>query len=271
MNSDQSMEAPWNNDLRIQIVDLVRRAGEGHIPSSFSIVDIISFLYSEFLSFDPGNPEWDARDRFVLSKGHGAAALFVVLAQQGLINPELLNSYGTPQGILGGHPDSVTTNFVESSTGSLGHGFPGAVGIALGLKIRGSAARVVALVGDGECHEGTIWEAANVAVNLKLSNLIVFVDLNSSAAELMPIDNMPAKWAAFGWDVLEINGHNREEIQQALAYFSSRKSIAPLAIVAKTIKGKGVSLIEGHGPWHHRIPNEGEYKEIIDALSMSAS
>lgn len=256
-----------NQDLRIEIVDLVRRAGEGHIPSSFSIVDIIAELYDGFLRLKHDDPNWKDRDRFILSKGHGAAALYVVLAKHGLIGRELLKTYGTPAGILGGHPDSLTTDFVESSTGSLGHGFPGAVGMALGLRILGSPARVVALVGDGECHEGTIWESANVAANRNLSNLMVIVDWNGSAAQLMPVDNLPEKWIAFGWEVSVIDGHNIEEIKQALAHFADRKSDRPLAVVARTVKGKGSATVEGHGPWHHKIPNATEYQALVAELS----
>ncbi len=261
-----------NADLRMQIVDLVSRAGEGHIPSSFSIIDIVSELYGGFLRLKFEEPDWPDRDRFVLSKGHGAAALFVVLAKHNLMGSDELQTYGTLQGILGGHPDSVSTPFVESSTGSLGHGFPGAVGMALGLRIRGnSQARVVALVGDGECHEGTIWEAANVAANQELTNLLVFVDWNLSAAQLMPLDLMPQKWAAFGWEVLEIDGHSPQEIQDALAHFESRESKQPLVVVARTVKGKGAPLIEGHGPWHHKVPDEIEYQELAAALGQVTS
>ncbi len=266
MTSTSSPRAALNADLRLEIVDLVRRAQEGHIPSSFSIVDILAELYGGFLRLRTDDPSWPDRDRFVLSKGHGAAALFVVLVKNGYMDPDHLLTYGTPAGLLGGHPDSVTTDFVESSTGSLGHGLPGAVGMALGLKILGSPGRVVALVGDGECQEGTIWEAANVAANRQLSNLMVIVDWNLSAAQLMPLDDMNAKWSAFGWEVIEIDGHAPSEINQALGHFASRESARPLAVLAHTVKGKGAAIVEGHGPWHHKIPNDAEYALVRDSL-----
>ena len=270
MSDIGNVPAALNAELRLQIVDLVRRAEEGHIPSSFSIVDIIAEIYDGFLRLRKEEPLWKDRDRFVLSKGHGAAALFVVLARQGLIDPDLLNTYGTPMGVLGGHPDSVTTDFIESSTGSLGHGFPGAVGMALGLKLLGSPGRVVVLVGDGECHEGTVWEAANVAANRNLSNLVVFIDWNLSAAQLMPIDHMPEKWAAFGWETIEIDGHDPVAIRGALSHFELRDSERPLAVVARTVKGKGARLVEGHGPWHHKIPNEEEYSVLRRDLGVGS-
>jgi len=255
-----------NADLRLAIVELVRRAGEGHIPSSFSIVDLVAAIYSDLLVIDKLDAEWADRDRFILSKGHGAAALFVVLEKEGLLAPGEIALYGTVKGKLGGHPDSKTTAFVESSTGSLGHGFPGGVGMALGLKIRGSSGRVVALLGDGECQEGTIWEAANVAANRSLDNLLAIVDWNGSAAQLMPIDDLPDKWNAFGWEVLVIDGHEQEQILEAFKHFSLRADARPMVIIARTIKGRGVPFVEGHGKWHHRIPDDLEYEDIRESL-----
>jgi transketolase len=267
MSSRNEEPSTPNPDLRLAIVDLVRRAGEGHIPSSFSIVDIVAEVYRSFMRLDVSDPTWDERDRFILSKGHGAAALFVVLAERGLIPRDFLDTYGTLGGVLGGHPDSLTTDFVEASTGSLGHGLPGAVGMALGLRIRGLDGRVVVLVGDGECHEGTIWESANVAANLKLSNLLVFVDWNQSAMQLMPIDDLAAKWSAFGWEALQIDGHDSGEINEALSYFAGRSGEVPIAVIARTTKGKGVPLVEGHGLWHHKVPSDEEYQLIRQALT----
>jgi len=255
-----------NADLRLAIVELVRNAGEGHIPSSFSIVDLVAAIYSNLLMIDKLDAEWPDRDRFILSKGHGAAALFVVLEKEGLLESGELDLYGTVEGKLGGHPDSKTTPFVEASTGSLGHGFPGGVGMALGLKIRGSRGRVVALLGDGECHEGTIWEAANVAANRSLNNLLAIVDWNGSAAQLMPIDELPDKWSAFGWEVLVIDGHEQEQIDGAFKHFDVRTDPRPMVIVARTIKGRGVPFIEGHGKWHHHIPDDLEYEGIRRSL-----
>jgi transketolase len=149
----------------------------------------------------------------------------------------------------------------------LGHGLPFALGIALGLKIRKMNNKIFVLIGDGECHEGTIWEAANVGNNRKLGNMCVIVDWNGSAAQLMPIDDLPAKWKAFGWNTLVINGHSEYELKEALDLSKFQLDGTPTVILAKTVKGKGAPLIEGHGQWHHRIPNDEEYNIIMEALS----
>jgi len=255
-----------NNDLRRKIVDMVCQGKDGHIPSSFSIVDIISFLYKNTLKFDSKNTLWDERDYFILSKGHGCLALYVVLREHGFLTDDDLDGFCKEGGILGEHPDSTKVPGVEACTGSLGHGFPFSVGIALGLRIQNKDNRVLVLVGDGECHEGTIWEAAHVASNMELGNLCLLVDWNGSAAQLMPKDDLPAKWRAFGWKTQVIDGHSQEEIKKALenVHFCSRG--IPHVIIAKTIKGKGVPMLEGHGVWHHRIPNDAEYKTIMEAL-----
>ncbi|GGF52382.1 transketolase [Alteromonas lipolytica] len=254
-----------NKALRRRIVEIVTKAKEGHIPSSFSIVDLIDHIYGNLLRFDPQNPDWQERDQFILSKGHGCAGLYVVLEKYGLLSADQLASYSMTGGILGGHPDRTTVPFVEASTGSLGHGFPFSVGIALANKIKQLPGRVITLVGDGECHEGTIWESAHVAANQKLDNLTVVVDWNQSGAQLCPVDDLPAKWRAFGWQTHVFNGHDAAEIEAAFALVG--KADGPLALVAKNIKGHGAKLTEGHGRWHHRIPDEQEYQELMEALS----
>jgi transketolase len=256
-----------NSGLRKRIVDMVREGRDGHIPSAFSILDILVVLYKDFLKFDPKNPQWEHRDYFVLSKGHGCLALYMVLREHGFITEEDIRLFCKQGGILGEHPDCTKVPGVEASTGSLGHGLPFAVGIALGLRINGMTNRVCVLVGDGECHEGTIWEAANVANNLQLGNLSVIVDWNGSAAQLMPRDDLPAKWKAFGWKTLIIDGHIESEIEAALSNISFNSTGTPTVIIARTTKGKGVPMLEGHGIWHHRIPNDEEYKIIMEALS----
>ncbi|MBC8391655.1 MAG: transketolase [Deltaproteobacteria bacterium] len=256
-----------NKDLRRKIVDMVIAGRDGHIPSAFSIVDMVEFLYRNCLKFDPKRPDWDDRDYFILSKGHGCLALYVVLKRHGFLTSTDLDLFCRPEGILGEHPDCTKVPGVEASTGSLGHGLPLAVGIALGLKIRKMQNKVYVLVGDGECHEGTIWEAANVANNQQLGNLCVLVDWNGSAAQLMPKDDLPAKWRAFGWNAIVADGHSEEGLKNALTSVSFCLDASPTVVICKTIKGKGVPLIEGHGPWHHRIPNDEEYRLIMEALS----
>jgi transketolase len=255
-----------NSDLRARIVDMITNAGEGHIPSAFSIVDIIETLYAKFLKYDPEDPRSPDRDYFILSKGHGCAALYVVLEKYGFLSKQEIDRYGHYDGVLGGHPDRTKVAGAEASTGSLGHGFPTAVGIALGLRIRGRPNRVVALVGDGECHEGTVWESALVAQNLRLDNLCCIVDFNGSAAQILPHPNIVKQWEAFGWDAVEIDGHNGGEIEGALGLFSNARRERPLVIVARNVKGKGVSFFETHGPWHHKIPNREEYQAIMREL-----
>ncbi|MBS0624625.1 MAG: transketolase [Verrucomicrobia bacterium] len=252
-----------NADLRRKIVEMIYRSKEGHIPSSFSIVDLIHYLYANVLRFDSKRPHWNERDYFILSKGHGAAALYVVLHKFGFLNDEQMSSYSLKGGILGGHPDVTKVPGAEASTGSLGHGFPTAAGLALGLKIQNKSNRVYALLGDGECNEGTIWETALVSSKQGLNRLTAIIDLNGSAAQILPVDPLVDKWRAFGWDVCEINGHDEEEMKRA---FDSPLTDKPRAVIAHTVKGKGVSFVEGHGKWHHKIPTLEELDLIFEEL-----
>jgi len=257
-----------NNDLRIKIAELVYNSGEGHIPSSFSIVDILDHLYGNVLNVKPDDPNWPGRDYFILSKGHGCGAFYAVLHKYGFISVQDLHDYSSPKGILGGHPDSTKVPGVEASTGSLGHGFPTAVGIALGLKIKKENNNVFALLGDGECHEGTIWEAANIAANQKLNNLCAVVDWNGSAAQLLPIDDLPMKWKSFGWEVIEIDGHSKNDLENTFNKIDKLNTDKPKVVIARTVKGRGVSITEGHGAWHHKVPNDEEMYKIIQELSQ---
>jgi len=255
-----------NKDLRERIARIIITAREGHIPSSYSIVDIINFLYKNILSFRNKNPNWEKRDYFILSKGHGCAALYAVLEKFGLLTKKNLDEYGSSKGILGGHPDSTKVPFVEASTGSLGHGFPTATGIALGLKIKKKNNKVIVLLGDGECHEGSIWESANVANNLNLGSICAIVDWNGSAAQLMSKDDLPNKWKAFGWNVFFVNGHDENALKKTFKKINFKVNGTPNVILARTTKGKGVSFLEGHGQWHHKIPNLEEQKLLFEEL-----
>lgn len=250
--------------LRLQIAEMVHDGLEGHIPSSYSILDILISIYGSF----PDLISNKGHIRFVLSKGHGVAALYVVLAHHGILEKSALQEYGQNLGRLGGHPDRHKQHGVEANSGSLGHGFPFAVGLALGSKIKEKKQFIISLVGDGECQEGTIWESAAIAVNQQLGNLLVIVDWNGSAAQLQPTENLAAKWKAFGFEVLQVDGHDQQTLIQILKECRERstKSVIPTAIIAKTIKGKGVSFIEGHGSWHHKIPNKLELKLIREEL-----
>lgn len=255
-----------NEALRKEIVRMVYQGKDGHMPSALSIIDILEVLYGHYLKFDPENPQWSDRDYFILSKGHGCVGLYVVLEKYGFITRRDLDMFCKPGGILGEHPDCTRVPGVEASTGSLGHGLSYTVGLALGLRIQRRMNKIYVLVGDGECHEGTVWEAANVANNLQLGHLCVLVDWNGSAAQLMPRDDLPAKWRAFGWGVQVVDGHSERELREALGSVQFRAEGSPTVILAKTIKGKGVPMLEGHGLWHHRIPNEAEFTQIMEAL-----
>lgn len=255
-----------NFELRKKIVAVITNSGEGHIPSSFSIIDIIASLYERHLKFDPKRPDWKDRDFFILSKGHGCHALYVVLAKHGFITQEDLDNCVKFNSILGGHPDRTKVPGAEASTGSLGHGMPMALGVALGQKILNRTNKVYVLVGDGECHEGTIWESALVGHNLKLNNLCCIVDFNGSAAQILPHPDIAAQWRAFGWNVFEVDGHNEEELDTAFEKFKINDNMMPTVIIAHTVKGKGVSFLECHGPWHSRIPNREEYDAIMKEL-----
>lgn len=256
-----------NEDIRTKIVEIIYNAGEGHIPSSFSIVEILSVLYGKFLKYDPKNPKWEERDYFILSKGHGCVAFYTILEKYGFITQKDLDRKSKEDGILGGHPDCTKVPGAEASTGSLGHGIVTAMGIALGLKINKKPNKVIALIGDGESNEGTVWETALVASNLKLGNFCVIVDNNKSAEQILPVHDMKKKWESFGWEVYEIDGHSEEEIFSALKNISFDLNSKPHLIIANTIKGKGVSFIEGHGPWHHKVPTNEELNKIKEELN----
>jgi len=257
-----------DRQLRKRIVEMITEGGEGHIPSTFSVIDIINNIYTNHLTFDHKNPDWEGRDYFILSKGHAGAALYVVLEKFGFISQKDLKKYGKFDAILGGHPDCTKVPGAEASTGSLGHGFPFSIGIALGLKMMKKPNNVFVLVGDGECHEGSIWEAALVAQNLNLDNLCVIIDMNGSAAQILPHPDIKYQWEAFGWNVFEADGHDEKELDNVFEKFKNNKYDKPTAIIAHTVKGKGVSFLETHGPWHHKIPNQEEYQAIMQELDQ---
>lgn len=248
-----------SNQLRMIIAQMIHNSGEGHIPSSYSILDLLISLYSSIPSL--GTPHCE--HKFVLSKGHGCAALYVVLASKGILSWDDIHSYGSNDSRLGGHPDRLKQAGVEANSGSLGHGFPFAVGLALGNKIKGNQnARVYSLLGDGECQEGTTWESASIAVNQNLSNLTAIIDWNGSASQLQPKEFLRAKWDAFGWKTMEVDGHDLSMLIETFKTIHDSSTDKPVAIIAKTIKGKGVSFLEGHGKWHHKIPSSDELNQI---------
>lgn len=242
-------------DLRRAIIETAYAAQEGHIPSALSILDIVWVLYDRVLK---------PADRFILSKGHGCLALYAVLAEKGFFPAEELKRFASFGGMLGGHPHCKVPG-IEASTGSLGHGLPIAVGIALGLKIQRNSARVCCLIGDGEANEGSIWEAAALAAHHNLSNLTCIVDANFSSERALKMRDIGEKFEAFGWDTTEIDGHNHGEIFHARRWGPSDR---PFCIIANTIKGHGCKPMENNPAWHRRAPNDAtELKLLLEGLS----
>ncbi len=257
-----------SKSLRELSVAMCIEGGDGHIPSSFSLIEIITYLYKKKLNINNRNLNNPNRDIFILSKGHGCLALYVNLFLKKFISKKDIFEFCKKNGILGEHPDSTKIKGVEACTGSLGHGLSFGAGIALGKKIQKKKGKVYVVVGDGECHEGTVWETANIAKNFSLDNLIYYIDWNQSAMQLLPYDKMVEKWKSFGWHTQLINGHSYAEIEKATKKVESvqKTKRTPSVIVCKTVKGKGSKILEGHGRWHHRIPNENEYKEILKQI-----
>jgi transketolase len=243
------------NKLIEKILKIAHSKKEGHIGSSLSILDILYVLYSELIG-KKGN-------RFILSKGHASLGLFVVLDHFKLLNKSL-DSFCDFDSLYGGHPCNKV-NGVETSTGSLGHGLPIAVGMAMGNKIQNLEGNVYVLIGDGEANEGSIWESALLAANHKLNNLICIMDHNHSGDRALNLNDVEAKFKAFGWHTISIDGHNQVEIYKAITHISDVK---PIFILANTIKGKGVAAMENNPEWHHKSPNEEELKLFLKELKI---
>ena len=254
-------------EIRKSILQASSASGEGHIPSCFSVVEILAELYGNTLKYRKDDPKWEGRDYFILSKGHASLALYAVLAAVGFISETQLLHFAQYDSPLGGHPDRNKVPGVEASTGSLGHGFPFAAGIALGLKIQHKPNRVYVLIGDGEANEGSIWETAMVAAHRKLYNLIGILDDNQSTGRCLPLSDVAKKWAAFGWQVHEVDGHNIAQIQNTFQSVLKNKPASPVMIVAHTIKGKGSAILENNSfAWHHKSPSAFELGILMREL-----
>jgi transketolase len=250
--------------IRVHCVKMTGRANASHIGSALSTADILAVLYGKFLRFDPARPEWPERDRFILSKGHACTGLYAVLAETGFLSVEDLETFYQNGSPLAGHATHKGVPGVEISSGSLGHGLPMSTGMALAAKRDGADRRIYCMLSDGECDEGSVWEAALFAPHHKLENLVVIVDYNKIQSfgrveEVIDLKPLPEKWQAFGWGVREIDGHNHDEIERAFAAvpFVPGK---PSCIVAHTVKGKGISFMEDKLAWHYRAPR-GELME----------
>lgn len=256
--------------VRIHIVKSTHEAGSGHPGGSLSATDILTTLYFHFMNHDPDNPDWEGRDRFVLSKGHAAPALYGVLAESGYFEVDELMTLRKLGSRLQGHPDMNKTPGVDASTGSLGQGLSIAAGMALAAKIDREAHRVFVVCGDGEMQSGQIWEAAMFASHNKLDNLIAFLDRNNlqidgSTNEVVSIEPIVSKWRSFGWHVIEINGHNFYEIIDALEEADEIEE-EPTMIIAHTVKGKGVPFMEGSLAFHGKAANDEQLKIALEAL-----
>ena len=255
------------NILRARIIENSSKTGTPHLGSCLSCVDILVALYFKVLKLDPTNPQWSERDRFILSKGHGAPALFQVLAMRGFYPEAWLEQYGQDGSVFAEHPPTPShLAGIEAATGSLGHGLPMGLGMALAGRIQNRAYRVYVVLGDGECNEGTIWEAALLAAAQKVANLCVVIDFNKWQAtdrseEVMALNPLADKWRAFGWNAIEIDGNNLESLLTAFDK-AQHELQKPTAIIAHTVKGKGVSFMHNDNNWHNRIPTA---EEVIKA------
>jgi len=244
-------------ELRKNVLQASYHAQEGHIPSAYSILDIIWVMYDQVLNRDN-------HDRFLLSKGQGCLALYAVLVKKGFGSlDDLVNHYCEYESQYGGHPDKNKSKGIEVSTGSLGHGLPIAVGVALSNVDSSSKSKVFCLIGDGEANEGSIWESALLAANHNLNNLICIVDYNHSTDRALNMYSIFDKFKAFGWNVLEINGHDHKEIKKALTTLDNS---SPTCIVANTIKGYGCKSMENNPAWHHRSPTDSEYIQFVEEI-----
>jgi len=256
--------------IRKDIVTMVHDAKSGHPGGSLSAVEILTALYFDEMNIDSSKPKMEDRDRFVLSKGHAAPALYAVLAEKGYFDKEELNGLRKIGRMLQGHPDMKGTPGVEISTGSLGQGFSAACGMAMASKLDNAPWNIYALLGDGEIQEGIVWEAAMSAAHYKLDNMVVFLDNNGlqidgNIEDVMDVGSIVNKFKAFGWNVIEIDGHDFDQIFAALDMAKSTVD-KPTMIVAKTIKGKGVSFMEDQAGWHGKAPNDEELERALAEL-----
>ena len=263
-------------EIRIDIVRMIAEAGSGHPGGSLSCADILTALYfGGVMNHDPENPSWEGRDRFVLAKGHAAPALYATLAEAGYFPREELMTLRKLGTRLQGHPDCNLCPGVEVSTGSLGQGLSIACGIAAGLKLAGTDQAAITLLGDGECEEGQVWEAAMWAAHQKLDNLIAIVDRNclqidGNTADVCDPGDLAAKFTAFGWNAVEVGGHDIKALAEALSAAKADRSGRPHAFIARTIKGKGVSFMENQAGWHGKAPNAEQAAEALSELESAA-
>src|SRR4051794_6266379 len=255
--------------VRLDVVSMVDSAQLGHIGGDLSVTDILVTLFGAVLNVDPEAPDRPDRDRFILSKGHCAGALYATLARCGFFPREELQTFMAPLSMLNGHPNRNKVPGVETNTGPLGHGFPVAVGCALAAKLRGLDYRTFVVLGDGELQEGSNWEAAMTAAHYELNNLTAIVDRNrlqqgATTADTKELEPLPDKWAAFGFEVRVIDGHDYAALLEAFQPSTTGK---PVAVIANTIKGKGISFMEDRVEWHHKVPSADQVQTALQELA----
>lgn len=258
--------------IRVHVLRMVHRAQSSHIGTSLSAADLLAVLYTRVLRIDPSQPDRPDRDRFILSKGHGCAAVYAVLAERGFFPKEWLDTYYQDGSHLAGHITHHGVPGVEASTGSLGHGLSIGCGMALAGKRDGCSCRVFVLLSDGECDEGSTWEAALFAPHHRLDNLVAIVDYNKiqsfgTVKEVLDLDPLGSKWQAFGWATREIDGHDFDQIENALLSVPFETG-RPSCIIAHTVKGKGVSFMEGQLAWHYKAPNDEQLRQALAELGV---
>jgi transketolase len=257
---------------RIDTTDMFMAAGNGHFGSCFSCAEILTALYFAVMRVDPADPDWPDRDRFIMGKGHAAPTLYSALIRRGFMPEEWIGEYETAVGVrLMTHPSRRYQPGVDASQGALGHGLSVAVGMALAGRMDAKDYRVYVLMGDGEIHEGSVWEAAASAAKFRLGNLVGIVDRNrltvdGDAEEVMPMEPLRAKWEAFGWETLEVDGHSLPELLQALDVPRDAESARPRMVIAHTVKGKGVSFMENVRSWHADAINAEQYDRAMREL-----
>jgi transketolase len=242
-------------NIRRSILRIAEQSsGPSHIGGSFSIVEILTYLYGHYLNIKIDDPRWMQRDRFILSKGHAALGFYVALTEFGIMPESVLESYKKDESKIIAHPIQDLDFGIESSNGSLGHGLAFGVGLAWATRAKNQENRIVVLLGDGECNEGSVWEAAMSAAHLQLTNITAIVDANGLQSDgttesVMKINQIENVWKSFGWEAIKINGHDFTEIDKA--FKTSQTISAPVVIIAETTKGKGVSFMENNNEWHH--------------------
>lgn len=260
------------NEFRVELIELLHKIQTGHPGGSLSAVEILTTLYFEKMNIDPNNFKCMDRDRFILGKGHAAPILYIILAEKGFLPKEELNTLRQINSRLQGHPCAKKTPGVELSTGPLGLGISAAVGMAAISKLDKRENYTYVLIGDGEIQEGIVWEAAMAASKYKLDNLIAIVDnngvqLDGTLDEIMPSGDLSAKWTAFGWHVIKVDGHDIAKLSEA---FDEAKTIKgkPIVLIANTVKGKGISFMEGKNTWHGKPINDEEYAKALEELGV---